>query len=319
MSRPGLPRIAALCGPTGCGKTAIAVALRGRGLPIEVVSCDALQVYRQLDAGTAKPTAEERAAVPTHLVDVVHPSEAMTAGRWADSARAAMADVAGRGRWPLVVGGTGLYYRALVRGLAQIPAVDQALRGQLADRWAALGAPALHAELARVDPAYAATTPVANRQRVLRALEVHAATGQPLSHWHLQTPAPRFEVWLAVLEPEPGRHAAAVERRARAMAGPLLAEVAALLRGGMPATAPAMQALGYRDAAQIVLGNGDPAGFADRLARDHLHYAKRQRTWFRSEAAALRIDPAAADAVDRIEAGVRAWFGAAVGLGPITR
>ncbi len=312
MTAGALPRIAALCGPTGSNKTALTVALRARGLPIEVVSCDALQVYRRLEAATAKPTAAERAAVPTHLVDMADPAEAMTAGRWAELAAQVITDIGARGAWPVVVGGTGLYYRALVRGLAQIPAVDPALRAQLAARWHGCGADALHAELARVDPAYAANTPAANRQRVLRALEVHAATGTPLSTWHAQTPPPRYAAWLAVLEPDAVRHAAAVESRARTMAEPLLAEVAALLAQGLVATAPAMQALGYRDAAQVVQGAAPRAGFADRLARDHAHYAKRQRTWFRSEAADLRLDPAAPDAVDRIQAALHAWFCAPV-------
>ncbi len=308
MTAAPLPRIAALCGPTASGKTALTVALRARGLPVEVVSCDALQVYRQLQAGTAKPNAAERAAVPTHLVDIADPTEAMTAGRWAELATAAIADIGARGAWPLVVGGTGLYYRALVRGLAQIPQTDPALRAQLQDRWSTAGAEALHAELAVVDPQYAAATPVANRQRVLRALEVAVATGISLSGWHARTPPPRFAVWLAVLEPDASRHAQLVEHRARAMAAPLLAEVAALLAQGIAPTAPAMQALGYRDAAQVHTAGADAPMFADRLARDHAQYAKRQRTWFRSEAANLRLDPEADGAVARIATELAAWF-----------
>lgn len=305
-------RIAGLCGPTASGKTDLAVRLRQMGLPIECVNCDALQLYDSLHAGTAKPTADQLRAVPTQLVGVAAPTQAMTAGQWAEMAGEKIADISLRGAWPLVIGGSGLYWRALTRGLAAIPPVPATLRAELTQQWSALGPAALHAGLAAVDPDYAARTPPQNRQRVARALEVFRATGKPLTQWHReQAPQVRYQAWLCVLEPARADHAAKLAARAEAMAAPLLAEVRQLLAGGLQPDAPAMQALGYRDAARVVQGLDSAAGFAERLARDHGQYAKRQRTWFAAEPAQLRIDPFAAGAADAIAAGLQAWFTAA--------
>ena len=323
MVSPLVTRVAVLAGPTGCGKTAAAVALRTvHGLPVEAIGFDALQLYRSLDAATAKPTPAERAALPYHLVDVLDPMEACSAGRWVERARAAIADVHARGAWPLLVGGTGLYLRALLEGLADIPPTPPALRGELAERWAQAGADLLHAELAAVDPDYAARTPASNRQRVLRALEVWHATGRPFSQWHAGGRR-GFEgpVHITVVEPDPVALRARLQTRAAAMAGPLLAEVRALLAAGLDTTAPGLQALGYRDAVELVQraaaeGAGVATGpspervLGDRLAHLHVQYARRQRTWFRAQRADVRgenLDAAAiaqwADALRSFHAG----------------
>lgn len=305
-----LGKIAALCGPTGSGKTVLAVQLRQAGLPIEVVSCDALQVYCRLDAGTAKPTADQRAAVPTHLVDCWEAQAAMTAGQWADLADAAIAEITARGGWPLIVGGTGLYLRALVRGLAPIPTTNQQLRDELQAQWQQLGPEAMHAALAEIDPDYAAKTPAANRQRVTRALEVHAATGRSLSDWHRDHAAleSRYACALAVLQPDRAVHTAGLQVRARAMAEPLVQEVRALLANGLHGTEPAMQALGYRDAVQAVRDQLGSQQLAAQLVAAHTAYAKRQRTWFAAEPAVLRLDPADPDTLGRLTDTLRAWF-----------
>lgn len=303
-------RIAAIAGPTAAGKSALALRLHAAGLPVELVNCDALQVYRGLDAGTAKPSASERAQVPLHLLDLVEPHEAMTAGRWADLARPLLADIAGRGHIPLLVGGTGLYLRALLRGLAPIPPIELRLRADLEQRFHSLGAQALHAELAALDPEYAAQTPAANRQRVLRALEVALGTGKAFSQWHREHQAQpqAYRCLMVVLQPERAWLMERIDRRAAAMAEPLLAEVVQLLAAGVDPAAPGMQALGYRDAALVATGQADAAGFALRLALAHRQYAKRQQTWFAAEPADLRLDNAHADPLAALQQAMQLHF-----------
>ncbi len=304
-------RIAALAGPTASGKTAAVVALRQRfGLPLEVVNFDALQVYRRLDAGTAKPSPEERAAVPTWLVDAIEPTEAWNAARHAERADATIAAVLQRGAWPVLVGGTGLYLRSLLRGLAAIPEVPATVRAELAAEHARRGAQAMHAELSAIDPAYAAGTPPQNRQRVLRALEVWRATGRPFSHFHAEHARlpDRYACFLAVLEPPRAVLHARIEARAAVMAGPLLAEVAALLAAGLPPDAPAMQAIGYREAVHALEVQMPAALFAKLLTQAHQDYAKRQATWFRKEAAQFRLETGDDAALQALAEGLRAWF-----------
>lgn len=305
------PRVFAIGGPTASGKTALAVALARAGLPVDIVNFDASQLYRGLDAATAKPTPQERAAAPFHLVDVLDPREPATAGTWADQALPLLADLQARGRWPILVGGTGLYLRALRRGLAPIPPVDPRIRQAVLADLAERGALALHAELAAADPAYAASTPAANRQRVCRALEVYRATGIAFSQWHDQhrRQPDRVAAFTAVLTPQKPWLHQRISLRAEAMVAPLLAEVAQLLAAGVPVDAPAMQALGYRDAAKIVQGHMQASELPARLLADHLAYAKRQMTWFAAEPAELRLDPAAPDPAEQLRDAVIAWFG----------
>jgi tRNA dimethylallyltransferase len=167
-------------GPTASGKSALAMALAGHW-PAEIVAVDSAQVYRGLDIGTAKPSVAERARVPHHLVDIVDPVEAYSAARFARDACAAIAAIRARGRLPLLVGGTMLYFKALTEGLSALPPADSAIRAELDARAARDGWPALHAELARVDPATAARLPPTDAQRIQRALEVRRLTGVPLS------------------------------------------------------------------------------------------------------------------------------------------
>ena len=301
-------KIAAICGPTASGKTALAVALRRDfGLPVEMLSVDALQVYRQLDAGTAKPTPQEREQIPTHLVDIAAPEEPMNAAIWVAHAQRAILDVHARGAWPLLVGGTGLYVRSLLRGLADIPDVPPELRDALAAEYATRGPEALWAELHAVDADYAARTPPQNRQRLLRALEVWRHTGRTFSAFHAahQAQPDHYACLRISLEPPREVLQERIRARALAMAEPLWHEVAALRTAGVAADAPGLQAIGYRDA-WLAQKNAEPiADFAERLVAAHQAYAKKQATWFRNNPAELRV---LAEQPEEIAAALRQWF-----------
>lgn len=308
-------KIAAIVGPTASGKTALAVALAvEHGLPVEVVSVDALQLYKRLDAGTAKPTSAERAAVPMHLIDLLPPTEAMHAARWAQAAEAVLEEIAERGHWPLLVGGTGLYLRALLRGLAAIPEVPAAVREALAQEWQERGSTAMWRELQECDPVYAAATPAQNRQRVLRALEVARHTGRAFSAWHQEHAAQpdRHQALVIALDPPTAERNARIAERAVHMAPLLLTEVSELQQEGLPREAPGLQAIGYREAwARVQAEPADAAHgrpFADVLIAAHQAYAKKQATWFRSLDAQMRLESADSAAV---AAAVDAWFRAA--------
>jgi tRNA dimethylallyltransferase len=310
-------RLYALYGPTAAGKTAMAVQLRQRGLPVVALSCDALQVYRGLDAATAKPTAAERAAIPYHLLDLIGPEQPMTAGQWVAAAEAAAAAALVAGQWPLLVGGTGLYLRALGQGLAAIPSVPAEVRTALGQQWHQAGGPdQLYAELQRVDPDYAAKTPPQNRQRVLRALEVWRHTGRAFSDYHREHAAapPRHQVRLCALVPPAAAHAEALASRAAAMAAPLWQEVAALRAAGLSTAAPGLQALGYRDAAALQEAGESPqtgvTKLAEQLTQAHRAYVKRQLTWLGREEVHLRLDPTGPEALDLLAADVARWFAA---------
>ena len=191
-----------LLGPTASGKSAVAMRLAER-LPLEIVSVDSAQVYRGMDVGTAKPSPAERARVPHHLIDVVEPTEPYSAGRFRADAMRLAGEIQARARVPLFAGGTMLYFRALTQGLAELPAADPALRGEIEARAARAGWPALHAELAAVDPVAAARLEPTDAQRIQRALEVHRITGTPLSQLQERArggPAP-FEALRIALEP----------------------------------------------------------------------------------------------------------------------
>ncbi|MFZ5587430.1 MAG: tRNA (adenosine(37)-N6)-dimethylallyltransferase MiaA [Thermodesulfobacteriota bacterium] len=283
MPASAAPPLVLLVGPTAVGKTAAAVAIC-RALGAEVVNADSVQVYRGLDLGSAKPTAAERAQAPHHLVDVADPDEEMSAARWAGLAEDAIADIARRGRRALVAGGTGLYVKALVYGLAPAPPVDAALRARLRAEWDAQGGPALHARLAGLDPQSAARLHPADRQRVLRALEFALQTGEPISrrqagHGFSAPRHPHLALGLDRPRPELNQR---IETRCRAMwAGGLLDETRGLLAAGLAPSAHSLNSLGYRQAVAVLMGRQDEADALAEMIRLTKAYAKRQLTWFR--------------------------------------
>ncbi len=281
----GKPAAFCLLGPTASGKSGLAMALAAQH-PVEIVSIDSAQVYRGMDVGTAKPTAAERAAVPHHLIDLVEPTEAYSAGRFRADAIAAVAGILQRRRIPLLVGGTMLYYRALSQGIDALPAADPAVRSQLDAEAAAKGWPALHAELAAVDPGSASRIQPADPQRIQRALEVFRLTGKPISELQTReaTPLP-FELRAFALVPDDraALHARIAERFDAMLAGGLVDELRALRkRHELRAEMPSMRAVGYRQAWQFL----DGAFGADELREKGIaatrQLAKRQLTWLRS-------------------------------------
>jgi tRNA dimethylallyltransferase len=278
------PLLIAVVGPTASGKSALGLAL-AREYSGEIVSCDSLQVYRGLDVGSAKATAEERAAVPHHLLDVVDPDQDFSAADYARLARVAVADVVARGRLPLVVGGTGLYLRALLRGLFAGPARDPQLRARLAALGERFGDGRLHRLLRHVDPAAAARIEARDRVRVIRALEVFFRSGRPLSRHFEAGAEPLTGVDVRVLGLSPPREQlrAAVMARTDAMfARGLLAEVEGLL-SRYPETLRPLRAIGYREAVDVVRGRATEDSARRDIVVATMQYSKRQRTWFRHQ------------------------------------
>ncbi len=288
---PGAPTTnvaLALTGPTASGKSAAAMqlarALRGQ-LAIEIISVDSAQVYRGMDVGTAKPSQAERAEVPHHLIDILDPAEAYSAARFVADAQRLIGEIRQRGAFPLLVGGTMLYLKALRGGLDAMPPADAALRAEIDIRAARLGWPALHAELARIDPATAARLPPQDSQRIQRALEVHALTGRPLSSFHRsQSTAGIPGVPLVSLEPcsRAWLHERIAERFDAMLESGLVGEVSALRsRGDLHPGLPSMRCVGYRQAWEA-LDRGDLGGLRAAGIAATRQLAKRQLTWLRS-------------------------------------
>ena len=279
------PALIAIVGPTASGKSALALRLV-REHSGEIVSCDSLQVYRGLDIGSAKATAAERREVPHHLVDVVDPSEPFSAADYGRLGRQALADIAERGRLPIVAGGTGLYLRALLEGLFEGPSRDERLRRRLEGLAERFGAVRLHRVLRRADPVAAARIPAQDRVRVVRALEVLRATGRPISAHHaLETESlSGFDVMTVGLGPERDRLRQRVERRTAEMfARGLLDEVRGLLARGYGPELRPLRAIGYRQAVAVIREEMDPESARRDIVTETMRYAKRQMTWFRHQ------------------------------------
>lgn len=286
-----MTKLLVIAGPTASGKTALAVQLAQR-TNAEIISADSQQVYRHFDLGMAKPSRDELAAVPHHLVDVVEPTEDFSAKRFADLADAAIADLRARGKNVIVCGGTGLYLRVLLHGAVEAPSRDEALRADLEK----LESEALHAKLKAVDPVTAEKLPVPDRVRIIRALEIHTLTGKPASvHRQEHSFAPdRYEYDLLVLNPTRDEVYAAINARTQRMfdAG-LVEETRALVDRGFRSTAP-MRAVGYAQALQVIDGELSVEQAVSDTAQATRHFAKRQFTWFKKEKGARFVTVAEA-------------------------
>ncbi len=299
-------------GPTASGKSDLALAL-ARRLPVEIVSVDSAQVYRGMDVGTAKPDAATRAALPHHLIDVIAPTEAYSAQRFVADALRAIEAIRGRGRIPLLVGGTMLYFKALVAGLSRLPGADPALRARLAARAATEGWPALHRDLAAVDPATAARLQPRDAQRIQRALEVFATTGTPLSRLQGMRETPSglgTHLALALLPADRARLHQRIAARFDAMlAAGLVAEVEGLReRYVLSADLPSMRSVGYRQVWETLEGHAPEATLRDRGIAATRQLAKRQITWLRVFPAHV-FDPWQPATADALEAAIRAATG----------
>lgn len=285
-----LPSAIYLTGPTAIGKSAVALAL-AQALPVEIISVDSALVYRGMDIGTAKPSAAERGAVPHHLIDIRDPTERYSAAEFARDAKRLMQEIRARDHVPLLVGGTLLYFKALLGGLDPLPAADAAVRAAIDERAARLGWPALHAELARVDPASAARLAPGDRQRIQRALEVWQLTGKPLSE--LQTRAAQASAIAAprhfyALEPldRAWLHARIAARFGQMLTAGLVDEVQRLAaRWPLAAELPSMRCVGYRQVLDTLAGREPESTLRARAIAATRQLAKRQLTWLRGIAA----------------------------------
>ncbi|HRU22311.1 MAG TPA: tRNA (adenosine(37)-N6)-dimethylallyltransferase MiaA [Candidatus Latescibacteria bacterium] len=299
-----LPVIPIILGPTGSGKTALVVDLvrDGRLTGIEVVSADSRQVYRFLDIGTAKPTEEERHTVPHNLVDILDPSETYSAGRFRRDAEAVIAEILKRGSTPVVVGGTGLYLKALVDGLSPIPRVPVDVVDRLRAEIASAGPAALHERLQELDSRCAATIQPTDTQRIIRALAVHEATGKPLSRWweeHPEKPPYRY-VWLGIRW-DRSQLRDRIARRTRAMiARGLEREVRWLLDRGYTWEMNAMATVGYREWKHCFAGEITREEVTAAIAIHTAQYAKRQMTWFRTNPRITWVDGSSPSLKDEV-------------------
>ncbi len=279
------PKILVITGPTASGKTWLAVELAKR-YNGEVVSADSMQIYRRMDIGTAKPTAEETRGVPHHMIDIADPEEDFSVARYVDLAARCVEEVLSRGGLPILAGGTGLYIDSLLSGrtFAAFDG-DSPLRSQLEERFRAEGGRALLDELARADPETAARLHPNDAKRIVRALEVWLTTGKTITAHNRETQAlpPRYDALTLTLDFERREDMwERVDRRVdRMMAAGLAEEVRSLLDSGIPLKCTAMQAIGYKEMAAALLRDGDVHAAAEEIKLRSRQYAKRQRTWFR--------------------------------------
>jgi tRNA dimethylallyltransferase len=272
-----------LAGPTGCGKTAAALAIAAV-LPVEIISVDSALVYRGMDIGTAKPTAAEQAAVPHHLIDILDPLDSYSAAEFVRDAKRLAAEISARGRLPLLVGGTMLYFKALFDGLSTLPQADADLRAAIDAQATERGWPAMHAELASLDPVTAARLAPNDSQRIQRALEVIRLTGQPLSALHAASRDEGVDWPLFSLEPTDRAwlHARLAHRFEQMLADGLVEEVKALrARGDLSLALPSMRCVGYRQTWEALDAN-DFRDLPERSIAATRQLAKRQITWLRS-------------------------------------
>jgi tRNA dimethylallyltransferase len=285
-------------GPTASGKTALAVSLVER-FPLEIISVDSALVYRGMNIGSAKPAAATLARAPHHLLDIRDPTEAYSAAAFCDDARRLMVDIVARGRVPLLVGGTMLYFRALLQGLDDLPRADAALRKQLEAEAAARGWPALHAELATVDPVTAARLAPNDSQRIGRALEIFRLSGMPMSALldRAQAELPYRVLQLALIPSDRAvLHQRIATRFDAMLAEGLLDEVATLRRDYvLSPDLPAMRAVGYRQAWACLDGEIDLGELREQGVAATRQLAKRQLTWLRSWPDAVELDCLAED------------------------
>jgi len=318
MSPMPTMKVVCLLGPTASGKTAAALALAEQeaasGQAVEIISIDSALVYREMDIGTAKPSAAERAIAPHHLIDIRDPTQAYSAAEFREDTLALCADIIARGARPLLVGGTMLYYRALIQGLATLPGADAGLRARLDAEALEVGWPALHARLAQLDPITAARLAPNDSQRIQRALEISTLSGEPMSTLLSRQSAPEdlpYQFVPVSLEPSDRSvlHARIEKRFDAMLATGLIDEVETLrARGDLDAGMPSMRCVGYRQVWDYLDGLDDRTTMRDKGVFATRQLCKRQLTWLRGFDGRTVIDCCAADALQRTVDAVRSHW-----------
>ena len=312
VAQPPRPKAILLMGPTASGKTAAALEL-ARHFPIELISVDSAQVFVDMNVGTAKPDAATLAAFPHHLIDLITPEEAYSAARFRNDALACMADIVRRGRIPLLVGGTMLYYKALLEGLAELPAADPAIRAEIDALAATHGWPAVHAELARVDPETARRLHPTDSQRLQRALEIYRLSGIPMSallaQGEKQTPAYDYLALGLLPSDRAVLHTRIAARFDEMLAQGLEDEVSALRqRYRLSLELPSMRCVGYRQVWEVQDGRIPRGELRDRGIYATRQLAKRQLTWMKNTLRPELFDSLSADVLDRLSARVSTFL-----------
>ncbi len=310
MNGGGKPRLVVIAGPTGVGKTAVAVAL-ARRTPIEVISADSRQVYRGMDAATGKPTREERRAVVHHLIDVVDPDDRYQAARFRADAASLVDAITARGALPVVVGGTGLYIRALIRGLDPAPPADPFFRRELQAIALREGRAALHRRLARAAPGVARRLHPNDEVRVVRALEIaRAGASVAVESGDWWRDAGLYDVLYFGLTMDRASLAQRLRTRASAfVGGGLLEEVRGLLARGYDIALPSLSSIGYREFARVARGSLTPEEALRLMQRDTVRYARRQWTWLQREPGLEWIDTGAAGGIESVARRIAARLG----------
>ncbi len=296
-------RIICIAGPTASGKTALSIAL-AKALDGEVVSCDSMQVYKYMDIGTAKPTAEERGTIPHHMLDVADPSEDFSVSRYCSMAAPIVDDILARGKTAIIAGGTGLYMDALIRGNAFAPYPSTGMREKLEQQADADGMEAMLKLLASIDPESAARLHLKDRKRILRALEVYYETGTTITEHNRQTQLlpPRYDpIWFALEDAERSTLYQRIDSRVdKMLADGLLDEIRFLLDRGIPEKSTAMQAIGYKEFVDALAGRCSIEEAAAQVQQSSRHYAKRQLTWFRRNPNIHWLTRASGEGTDKI-------------------
>lgn len=270
-----------ITGPTGSGKTALAIAIAPARA--EAISADSRQIFKRLDIGTAKPTSEELARLPHHLIDIVEPDESYSAGRFRTDAETTIAEILDRNGVPIVVGGTGFYLQALTQGISPIPPVPREAIDGVRDELNRVGPAAMHRHLTEVDPVAAGRIEENDRQRIVRALSVYRHTGTPLSEWWKTPPAPPKYAfrWLGIRWPRPLLRQRLRTRIDRMIEAGLESEVRGLIRDGYQWESNALRTVGYREWRPFLAGEASRDEVIERIFLNTAQYAKRQMTWFR--------------------------------------
>lgn len=290
-----------LLGPTGVGKTAVSLEL-AKCLPAEIVSADSRQVYRYMDIGTSKPLIAVQREIPHHFIDIRNPDEIYSAGEYGHEARQVIDAILQRGKWPIVVGGSGLYLRALLEGFFEPKVANLEIRAQLKRRVGEEGSPALHAELARVDPDSASRLNPNDAHRIVRALEIYYTSRKTAGElWRQQSEPAKFAYRLLGLNmPRPALYQRINQRVEKMLADGLIEECKRLLQMGYSPELNALESVGYQEVFQFLRGEISPAEMIELIQRHSRQYAKRQLTWFRKMSGVEWIELLPADPVEKV-------------------